>query len=85
VVGLTTVRTTSEPRGDYENLRVIDSITPAGYLIAVSGEVPADDGSGLREVNIRRRVRAEDADLSAHRRCRAVHRHGAGLVGASAQ
>jgi outer membrane protein OmpA-like peptidoglycan-associated protein len=60
VVGLTTVRATSEPRGDYENLRVIDSIGPAGYLISVSGEVPADDGSGLREVNIRRRVRAED-------------------------
>ena len=60
VVGLTTVRATSEPRGDYENLRVIESITPTGYGIAVSGEVPADDGSGLREISIRRRVRAED-------------------------
>jgi hypothetical protein len=30
VVGLTMVRATSEPRGDYENLRVIDAITPAG-------------------------------------------------------
>jgi len=64
VVGLTTVRATSEPRGDYENLRVIESITPAGYRIAVSGEVPADDGSGLREVNIFRRVRAEDQRAS---------------------
>jgi outer membrane protein OmpA-like peptidoglycan-associated protein len=60
VVGLTTVRATSEPRGDYENLRVIDSITPAGYRITISGEVPADDGSGLLEINIARRVRAED-------------------------
>ena len=60
VVGLTTVRATSEPRGDYENLRVVDAITPAGYLITASGEVPADDGSGLREVSIVRRVRAED-------------------------
>lgn len=60
VVGLTTVRATSEPRGDYENLRVVDAITPAGYRITASGEVPADDGSGLREVSIVRRVRAED-------------------------
>lgn len=60
VVGLTTVRATSEPRGDYENLRVIESITSSGYRIAVSGEVPADDGSGLREFGIVRRVRAED-------------------------
>jgi hypothetical protein len=60
VVGLTTVRATSEARGDYENLRVVDAITPAGYRITASGEVPADDGSGLREVSIVRRVRAED-------------------------
>lgn len=60
VVGLTLVRATSEPRGDYENLRVIDAITPAGYRMTASGEVPADDGSGLREVSIVRRVRAED-------------------------
>lgn len=60
VVGLTLVRATSEPRGDYENLRVIDAITPAGYHMTASGEVPADDGSGLREVSIVRRVRAED-------------------------
>ena len=31
VSGLTTVRATSEPRGDYETLRVVDSIT-AGRL-----------------------------------------------------
>lgn len=60
VAGLTISRATSEPRGDYENLRVIDAITPAGYRITASGEVPADDGSGLREVSIVRRVRAED-------------------------
>jgi outer membrane protein OmpA-like peptidoglycan-associated protein len=64
VVGLTTVRATSEARGDYENLRVIDAITPTGYLIAVSGEVPADDGSGLRDVDIRRRVSSEDQRAS---------------------
>lgn len=60
VVGLTTVRATSEPRGDYETLRVIDQITAAGYRITASGEVPADDGSGLLKVSIVRRVRAED-------------------------
>lgn len=60
VAGLTTVRATSEPRGDYETLRVVDAITPGGYRITASGEVPADDGSGLLKVNIVRRVRAED-------------------------
>jgi outer membrane protein OmpA-like peptidoglycan-associated protein len=60
VAGLTTVRATSEARGDYETLRVVDEITAAGYRITASGEVPADDGSGLREVTIIRRVRAQD-------------------------
>jgi len=60
VVGLTTVRATSETRGDYETLRVVDAITAQGYRITASGEVPADDGSGLRAVSIVRRVRAED-------------------------
>lgn len=60
VVGLTTVRATSEPRGDYETLRVVDAVTAQGYRITASGEVPADDGSGLLKVNIVRRVRAED-------------------------
>lgn len=60
VVGLTTVRATSEPRGDYETLRVVDAITAQGYRITASGEVLADDGSGLLKVSIVRRVRAED-------------------------
>jgi len=60
VAGLTTVRATSEPRGDYETLRVVDAITAQGYRITASGEVPADDGSGLLKISIVRRVRAED-------------------------
>ena len=68
VEGLTTVRATSEPRGDYENLRVIDAITPAGYRLIASGEVPADDGSGLREISVVRHVRAEDQRSSRRMR-----------------
>ncbi len=60
IVGLTTVRATSEPRGDYEILRVIDAISAEGYRITASAEVPADDGSGMREASIVRRVRAQD-------------------------
>ncbi len=60
VSGLTTVRATSEPRGDYETLRVVDTITAAGYRITASGEVPGDDGRGSREVSIVRRVKAGD-------------------------
>jgi outer membrane protein OmpA-like peptidoglycan-associated protein len=60
ITGLTVVRATSEPRGDYENLLTVTAISPAGSALAASGEIPADDGSGLTEVNIVRRVRAED-------------------------
>lgn len=66
VVGLTTVRATTDPRGDYESLKVVDAITGTGYRITSSGEVPADDGSGLLEINVVRRVRAED-QRAAHR------------------
>jgi hypothetical protein len=44
VVGLTVVRATSDPRGDYEGLRVIDAVSPAGYDVAIAGEAPADSG-----------------------------------------
>lgn len=60
MVGLTTVRAISDPRGDYESLRVVDTITASGYRIVLSGEAPADDGSGTSEVSVARRVRAED-------------------------
>lgn len=60
VVGLTIVRATSEPRGDYETLRVIEAIDANGYRMTASGEVPADDGNGLLDVSIVRKVRAED-------------------------
>lgn len=60
VVGLSTVRAATTPEGDYETLRVIEAIDANGYRIMASGEVPADDGSGMIEVRIPRRVRAED-------------------------
>ena len=60
IAGLTVVRATSEPRGDYENLLTITEISPAGYALQAAGEIPADDGSGLMKVNIVRRVRADD-------------------------
>lgn len=60
VQGLTVVRAVSDPRGDYENLLTVANISRSGYSLQASGEIPADDGSGLMEVNIARRVRAED-------------------------
>lgn len=60
VEGLTTVRAVSEARGDYETLRVIDSITADGYRVTASGEVPADDGARMLEINVVRTVRAAD-------------------------
>lgn len=60
VVGLTTVRAVSTPEGDYESLRVIDSIDEAGYRTVISGEVPSDDGVHTIEVSVARRVKAED-------------------------
>ncbi len=60
VQGLTTVRAVSEPRGDYETLRVIDAITPASYRITTSGEVPTDDGRRMMDVSVVRTVRAID-------------------------
>ena len=60
VEGLTTVRAVSEPRGDYETLRTIDAITPDGYRMSTSGEVPTDDGKRMMEVSVVRNVRAED-------------------------
>ena len=60
VVGLTVVRATSDPRGDYEGLRVIDAVSPAGYDVAIAGEAPADSGSGTVDINVVRRVLAQD-------------------------
>lgn len=58
IAGLTTVRATATPQGDYETLRVVDSITPQGYRIVASSEVVAADS--LRAVSIARRVRGQD-------------------------
>lgn len=60
VVGLTTVRAVSEPRGDYESLGVLEAIQPDRYRWVVSGEVQADDGSGLTEISVPRVVRNTD-------------------------
>lgn len=60
VVGLSTVRAATTPRGDYEMVRTIDAIDPNGYRIVASGEVPTDDGSGVIDVRIVRIVSTED-------------------------
>ena len=63
VVGLSAVRVIASEAGDYEMLRLIDSIDATGHRIAISGEA-ADDGKGLLEVRIVRVVRAEDQRAS---------------------
>jgi len=60
VVGLTVVRATTDPRGDYEGLRVIDAISPTGYSTTVSAEAPADSGSGTVDISVVRHVTAAD-------------------------
>jgi outer membrane protein OmpA-like peptidoglycan-associated protein len=60
VVGLSTVRAVTTAEGDYESLRVIDSIDAKGYRITTSAEVPADGGGKPLEVQVSRNVRAAD-------------------------
>lgn len=61
VVGLTTVRSAVTPQGDYESMRVVDSISANGYHVTTSGQLPADDGSGeTLNTAIEREVGAED-------------------------
>ena len=48
VSGLTTVRATSELRGDYETCALSIRSPLTGYRITTSGEAPADDGRGVR-------------------------------------
>ena len=60
VTGLSTVRAVSTPEGDYEVLRVVDSIDNTAYRVTVSGEAPADDGGDPVEIDVSRTVRAVD-------------------------
>jgi outer membrane protein OmpA-like peptidoglycan-associated protein len=60
VVGLNVVRASETEQGDYESLRTVDSIDAQGYRVTTAGEIPADDGSGLFETQIERRVSADD-------------------------
>lgn len=60
VTGLSTVRAVSTPEGDYEVLRVVDSIDNTAYRVTVSGEAPADDGGDPVEIEVSRTVRAVD-------------------------
>jgi outer membrane protein OmpA-like peptidoglycan-associated protein len=48
------------PAGDYESLRVVQSIDAKGYRIFVSGEVPGADGRNLAKIAVPRKVTAED-------------------------
>jgi len=59
VVGLTTARAVSQPAGDYETLRVVESIAPDAYRIVASSE-SREGAGGPREVRVVRRVRSED-------------------------
>ncbi len=68
VVGLSTVRATTTPRGDYEMVRTIDAIDSNGYRIVASGEVPADDGGAAIDVRIARTVSNEDQLRAARMR-----------------
>lgn len=72
VIGLTVVGATSEPRGDYEGLRVIDKVSADGYVLTASGEAPADDGSGNIDISVVRRVPAEDQRTARRMR---IHFH----------
>lgn len=60
VAGLTTVRAVSQPGGDYETLRVIESISSERYRMIVSSERRDDSGSEPTEVRVARSVRIED-------------------------
>ena len=68
IVGLTVVRSISEPAGDYESLRIIRSVDAAGYELGYSAEVPDEGGGEPFKVKVTRRVRAADqADAHAMR------------------
>lgn len=68
VVGLSTVRAVATPEGDYESLRVVESIDAKGYRVTTSAEAPADDGGAPVEVQVSRTVPA--ADQASARRMR---------------
>ena len=59
VVGLTTTKTISEPRGDYETVEVLQEIGRGSVTIVRSGEAP-NDAAVLEELVISRKVRLED-------------------------
>jgi outer membrane protein OmpA-like peptidoglycan-associated protein len=59
VEGLTTVRSISEPAGDYESLRTIDSIKPDGYTLTLNADVPSEDGE-TDDLEVTRFVLAAD-------------------------
>jgi len=60
IVGLTTVRASETPQGDYESMRIVNVIDAKGFVVNTSGSVPADDGSEPVDISIARAVQAED-------------------------
>ena len=60
VEGLTTVRISASPAGDYETLRTVTNISDRGFTLQTVGKAPADSGGGLIDVDMKRRVRALD-------------------------
>ena len=59
VVGLTTTKIVSDPRGDYETVEVLQDIGRDSVTIVRSGEAPNDAGV-LQDMSIIRRVRLQD-------------------------
>jgi len=57
--GMTTVGAVSEPRGDYEPISTVTSVTPKAVTWAYSNERSMPDGS-LRDTHVRRTVLIED-------------------------
>jgi len=57
--GLTTVGAVSEPRGDYEPITTVTSVTPKAVTWSYSNQTSMPDGS-LRDTHVRRSVLIED-------------------------
>jgi hypothetical protein len=59
IVGLTTTKTVSETRGDYESVQMLQEIKRDSFTLVRSGEVPDDSGE-VQELSITRQVRLQD-------------------------
>ncbi len=60
VVGLTTTKTVSEPRGDYETVEVLQDIGREFITLVRSSDAAPNDAGEIEELSISRRVRLQD-------------------------